>query len=127
MQKEVILTPGTDPQKMVFSPGIRAGQWLFPSGSAGLTKDGKVAGPDIESQARQALKNLGEVLEQAGSSWGQVVKVNCYLTHPQRDFAGWNTVFKEFFPKNPPARTTVGTSELIGPDWLIEVELVAVI
>ena len=127
MEKQVILTKGTDPAKMVFSPGIRAGQWLFPSGSAGLTADGKVAGPDIESQARQALKNIGEVLEAAGSSWDKVVKVNCFLTHPQRDFQGWNKVFKEFFPKDPPARTTVGTSELIGPDWLIEVEAIAVV
>jgi 2-iminobutanoate/2-iminopropanoate deaminase len=127
MKKEVILTPGTDPTKMVFSPAIRAGNWLFPAGSAGLTKDGKVAGPDIVSQARQALKNIGEALEAGGSSFDKVVKLNCFLTHAARDFQGWNTAFKEVFPTNPPARTTVGTCELLGPDWLVEVEVIAVI
>lgn len=126
MKKEIILTEGTDPENMTFSPGVRAGDLIFLSGSAGIDEDGNIPGPDIESQTRQAFENLGKVLEAAGSSWEQVVKVNCYLTHPQRDVGGWNKVFKEYFPENPPARSTIGTS-LLNDAWLLEVEMVAIV
>lgn len=125
MEKKVILTPGTDPSKMVIAPGVQAGNLLWVSGSAGA-KDGKLAGPDIESQARQSLENLGAVLKAAGTTWDKVVKVNCFLVHAARDFAGWNKVFKEYFPSNPPARTTVG-GDIAMEGALIEVELIALV
>jgi len=125
MAKEIILKKDTDASKMTIAPGVRVGNLLFISGSAGA-KGGKLAGDDIYSQARQSLENLGEVLEAAGSSWNKVVKVTCFLTYPERDGAGWNKAWKEFFPKDPPARATVG--EGIAMDGaLIEVDLVAVI
>jgi 2-iminobutanoate/2-iminopropanoate deaminase len=103
------------------------GNLLYLSGSAGIdSKTGQIPGPDIESQARLALENLGKALIGAGSSWDKVVKVNCYLSNPKRDFPGWNKVWKEYFPQNPPARTTVGTF-LLNDAWLVEVELVAVV
>jgi 2-iminobutanoate/2-iminopropanoate deaminase len=124
MKKELILPEGTDVSKMTIAPGTQAGDFLYISGSAGA-KDGKLAGDDIESQARQSLENLGRVLKTAGSSYDKVVKVNCFLTNPQRDFAGWNKVFKEFFPTDPPARTTVGAA--IGMQGaLIEVDFIAI-
>lgn len=126
MSKEIIIPQGTDASKMPFSSAVRVGNLLFLSGSAGLDKEGKVAGPDIESQARQAFENLGEVLEAAGSSWDKVVKVIGFLTDPGRDISGWNKVFVEYFPKDPPARSTVGAS-LIGDDWLIEVDIMATV
>jgi reactive intermediate/imine deaminase len=110
---------------MTFSPAVRAGDWVFLSGSAGIAKDGSVP-EGIEAQAEQAFQNLGEVLEAAGCTWEQVVKLDCVLIDPMRDFQGWNKVFKRYFPANPPARTTVGTHELIGPDWLIEIGIIAV-
>jgi len=124
--KEIIIPEGTDPSALPFSPGVKVGNLLFLSGSAGIGKDGRVPGPDIESQARQAFENLGEVLKAAGSSWEKVVKVTCYLTHPERDLAGWNKVWKEYFPTNPPARATVGAS-LLNPEWLIEIDLIATV
>jgi len=123
MEKQLILPEGTDVSKMVIAPGVRIGDLVYVSGSAGA-KGGKLAGEDIESQARQAMLNLGRVLEAAGSSWEKVVKVNCFLVYAARDFAGWNKVFKEFFPKNPPARTTVG-GDIAMEGALIEVELIA--
>ena len=123
MEKQLIIPEGTNVDQMVIAPGVRIGDLLYVSGSAG-TKAGKLAGDDIESQARQALQNLGWVLEAGGSSWDKVVKVNCYLTHASRDFAGWNKVFKEFFPQNPPARTTVGAAIAL-EGALIEVEVIA--
>ena len=126
MDHEIIVPPGVDVSRQPFSPGVRVGNLLFLSGSAGVGADGQVPGDDIESQARQAFENLGEVLQAAGSSWSKVVKVTCYLTHPQRDLAGWNKVWKEYFPKDPPARTTVG-AEIARQGALIEVELIAVV
>ena len=126
MEKEIIVPEGTDAAKLPFSPAVRVGNLLYLSGSAGIDKEGKVPGPDIESQARQAFQNLGEALEAAGSSWDKVVKANCYLSHASRDFAGWNKVWKEYFPKDPPARTTVGGA-LLNEAWLLEVEIVAIV
>lgn len=123
MERKVIVPPGTDTSKMLISPGVRVGDLLYLSGNAGV-KDGKLVGADVESQARQTMVNLGEVLKAAGLGWDRVAKVNCYLVHPERDFAGWNVVWKEFFPKNPPARTTVGAGIALA-GALIEVELVA--
>jgi len=104
---------------------MRVGDLLFLSGSTGF-KDGKVVGPDVESQARQAFENQRRVLEAAGSSLDNVVKVNCHLTHPERDLPGWNKVFKEYFPTNPPARATVGGS-LVREGAVVEIEIVATV
>ncbi len=127
MEKKLILPEGTDAAKITIAPGVRIGDFLYLSGTAGYDKkQGKLAGDDVESRARQAMENLGVVLEAAGSSWDKVFKVNCFLVHVARDFAGWNTVFKEYFPTNPPARTTVGGD--IGMEGaLIEVELIATV
>ena len=124
MKKETIVPEGTE-AGLLWSPGIRIGNLLYLSGVVGADRESKVSGPDIESQARQALMNLGEVLEAAGSSWDKVMKANCFLSHVSRDFAGWNKVWKEYFPKDPPARTTVGT-KLLNDAWLIELDLVAI-
>ena len=124
--KQLIIPEGTDVETMVIAPAVRVGDMLYLSGTAGFHAElGKLAGDDIESQARQAMKNLGRVLDAAGSSWDKVIKVNCFLVRAQEDFAGWNTVFKEIFPKNPPARTTVG-GDIAMDGALIEVELIAI-
>ena len=125
MEKQLIIPTGTDIENMVIAPAVRVGNLLFLSGTAGYDRElGKLAGDDIVSQARQALKNLGKVLEAAGSSWDKVVKVNCFLVHAKRDFAGWNKAFKEVFSHNPPARTTVG-GDIAMEGALVEVELIA--
>ena len=126
MEKQLIIPEGTNVEKMVIAPGVRIGDVLYLSGTAGYNSElGQLAGDDIESQAQQAMENLGRVLKAAGSSWDKVVKVNCYLVHATRDFAGWNKVFKHYFPQNPPARTTVGAS-IAMEGALIEVELIAI-
>jgi len=126
MDKQLIIPDATDLDTMVIAPAVRVGDLLYLSGTAGFDAElGQLAGDDIESQARQAMKNLGRVLAAAGSSWDKVIKVNCFLVRAQADFAGWNTVFKEYFPENPPARTTVG-GDIALEGALIEVELIAI-
>lgn len=126
MDKKVVFAPGVDAKTAVFSSAVVAGGLVFLSGQAGLV-NGKPAGPDIETQTRQVMANLGEALKAAGSSWDRVVKVNCFLTDPPNQVAAWNKVYKEYFPTQPPARSTVGTNTLIGTDWLIEVDLIATV
>ncbi len=127
MEKQLIIPEGTDVSKMTIAPAVRIGDLLYLSGTAGVDRaKGGLAGDDIYSQAKQALKNLGELLELAGSSWDKVVKVNCWLVHAARDFDGWNRAFKEVFPTNPPARTTVG-GDIAMEGALCEVELIATV
>ncbi|MBN1642560.1 MAG: RidA family protein [Anaerolineae bacterium] len=127
MDKLLIIPEGTDVTKMTIAPGVRTGDLLFLSGTVGIDQaQGKLAGADIESQARQALNNLGVVLAAAGSSWDKVIKVTCFLVHAKRDFLGWNKVFREYFPVDPPARTTVG-ADIAMEGALIEVELIATV
>jgi 2-iminobutanoate/2-iminopropanoate deaminase len=80
--------------------------------------------PDaFADQVRQTFKNVQTILEAAGSSLDDVVKVNAYVTDLTR-FAEFNEVYKEFFPDDPPARTTVATA-LLG--ILVEVDCIAAI
>jgi len=126
LEKQLVIPEGTDRASMVIAPAVRVGGMLYLSGAPGRDPEtGELAGDDIVSQARQALANLGRVLEAAGSSWDKVVKVNGFLAHVKRDFAGWNVAFKEVFPTDPPARTTV-SGDIALEGALIEVELIAI-
>jgi len=125
MERKDVIPVGTDTSAMIFTPGVQVGNLLFTSGSVGA-KEGVLAGDDIASQSRQALENLGLVLDAAGTSFANVIKLNCFLAHPKRDFGGWNAVYKEFFPNKPPARTTIGGPAAM-EGALIEIELVALV
>lgn len=77
----------------------------------------------IREQTRQVLLNVKAVLEAAGATLGSVVKTTCLLVDID-DFAAFNEVYREFFPSDPPARTTCQAG-LVSP-WLVEVEAIAV-
>jgi 2-iminobutanoate/2-iminopropanoate deaminase len=78
--------------------------------------------PDaFADQVRQTFRNVRTILEAAGTSLDNIVKVNAYVTDLTR-FSEFNEVYREFFQQDPPARTTVGAS-LLG--FLVEVDCVA--
>ncbi|EFU6041762.1 RidA family protein [Klebsiella pneumoniae subsp. pneumoniae] len=80
-----------------FSAGISFERLIFTSGQVGqLPESGQLAGDDLESQARQALKNLLAVIEAGGGNRNTVLKVNCWL-RTMNDFAAFNAIYKEFF------------------------------
>lgn len=88
-----------------YSQAVRVGDLVFTAGQPGIDPaTGLVAGETFEAQARQALLNLRAVLEDAGSSMERVVKVTCYIADPSA-FGSLNTLFEEFFPGSPPARS----------------------
>jgi 2-iminobutanoate/2-iminopropanoate deaminase len=103
--REVIPIPG-HPGVGPYSHAIRTGDLLFVSGQPGLNPaTGVLAGPDFESQARQALANLVHVLRVAGSGPEHVVRTTVWLTDTA-NFATLNRLYAEVFPNQPPTRTT---------------------
>jgi 2-iminobutanoate/2-iminopropanoate deaminase len=95
--------------KSAHSHVVKAGNFLFTTGQMGRDIDGKLL-DGIENQTRQALKNLKTVVEAAGSSLENVVRITVFVTNLE-DVAKMNDVyFGEFFPDNRPARTCVEVS-----------------
>src|SRR3954454_21053097 len=87
------------------SPGIRVGDYIFLSGMGPVdpVTSGRNLGP-IADQIRQTLRNIGHMLESAGSGLDRIVKMTVVLADI-RDYDEMNRVWREFFPVNPPART----------------------
>lgn len=122
MGKKVIKIP--DAPALPFSPGIKAGDFIFVSGQVGYENPAtgeKIKG--IEAQTRQCLEGVKQVLSAAGSSLTDVVKVNVYLKNAE-DFSGMNEVYRSYFTKDQPARSTV-VPNLVMPDMLVEIECIA--
>jgi 2-iminobutanoate/2-iminopropanoate deaminase len=82
--------------------------------------------PDIREQTRMALERVGNVAASGGASLRSVVKMTIFMTDILSDFEAMNEVFREFFPTNPPARSTVGVASLARPGLKIEIEAIAI-
>lgn len=106
LAKKVIRHPEMPAPYGAYSTAVRAGDFLFISGQAGIDPtSGDKAGDDFETQARQAFENLKTCLECSGSSMEEVVKVITWLGDPGQR-AALNDLFEEYFPVDPPARST---------------------
>ena len=106
------------------TPGIRVGDIVYTSGQLGTARDA----PDstIQTQTKKALENVKAVVEAGGSTMANVIKCTVFLTDV-KDFAGMNSVYSTFFPKEPPARSTVIVAALVSAAAKIEVECTAVV
>jgi 2-iminobutanoate/2-iminopropanoate deaminase len=108
-----------------YSQAIIAGDFVYTAGQLSFDpKTGDLLGEGIGAQTRQTMENLKNVLEAAGTSLDRVVKTTIYLTDIG-NFAEMNAVYAEFFPSDPPARSTVE----IGPlpkGALVEIDAVAI-
>ena len=90
-----------------YSQGIVSGGVIATAGQVGIDPaTGQLAGPDIATQTRQAIANVAAVLQAAGSSLADVIRVTVYLADLD-DFAAMNDVYRELMPAPQPARTTV--------------------
>jgi len=109
---------------MPYSQFIKAGNFIFVSGQAGIDFATGAIGEDFETQARQAFENVALVLRTAGASMRQVVKTTVWLCDAS-NFDILNKLYKEYFPDNPPARSTpvVGLPK---PGLQISIEAIAV-
>lgn len=106
-----------------YSQGMVLNGILFTSGQVPLSPEtGEVVGKDITEQAEQVMKNLGAILEEAGTSYDKAVKTLCFLTNME-DFAAFNEVYAKYFTEKP-ARSCVAVKEL-PKGVLCEVEVIA--
>ena len=110
----------------VISDAVQAGELLFLSGRAPVDPVTlELVAEGFEEQAQAVLHDVGEVLEAAGATWDDVVRVQCFLARAG-DFASWNRIWSERFVSPRPARTTVVTGFAV-PGMLIELEVVAAV
>ena len=115
----------------------RVGNLLFLSGVGPRERDtkkipgvelnatGEIASYDIEAQCRSVFTNVRTIVEDAGSSWGNIVDVTVFLTNMKKDFATYNRIYAEYFADNQPCRTTVEVGSLPTP-IAIELKVIAV-
>jgi 2-aminomuconate deaminase len=91
-----------------------------------LDGSGNIVSYDIEEQCRSVFQNVGYILEDAGSSWENIVDVTVFLTNMKDDFAAYNRIYAEYFADNRPCRTTVEVGAL-PTSIAIELKVIATI
>ncbi len=124
MDKQVVHTDQAPKALGPYSQAIRAGMFIFCAGQTPIDPaTGNLVEGGIEAQTRRVLQNLGAVVQAAGTSMDRVVKTTVFLLD-MNDFQKMNAVYAEFFPANPPARSTVQVARL-PKDARVEIELVA--
>jgi len=126
MSRQVVRTDHAPAAVGPYSQGIIANGFIFVAGQGGLVPGTKtpIEG-GIQAQTRQTFENIKAILEAAGTSLENVVKMNVYLTDIG-DFAAMNEVYASFFSADPPARTTVQVAKLpLG--LIVEIEATALV
>ena len=115
-----VIPPGSPPPLAPYSPGTRAGDWLFVSGTVALGTKGEVVGAgDAAAQTRHVLNAIKSVVEAAGGTMANIVFNQIFLKD-LGDYAAMNKVYAEFFPSAPPARYCI-RADLVKPEFLVEI------
>jgi 2-iminobutanoate/2-iminopropanoate deaminase len=108
-----------------YSQAVRSGELVYTAGQIGLDPSTtELVEGGIQAETRRALTNLSHVLAACGSSLSLALKTTVYLADMQ-DFGAMNSIYAEFFPSEPPARSTVGVSSL-PKGARVEIEVIAV-
>lgn len=122
--KEIISTTGAPGAIGPYSQAVKAGDFLFVSGQLPIDPaTGAFAGDDITAQTRQSLTNVKSIVEAAGMTMADVVRVGVFLQDMEH-FGAMNAVYGEFFTGDCPARAAVQVARL-PKDALVEIEAVA--
>ena len=105
--KEAVIPTGGAKPLAPYSPGMRYGNLLFTSGQVGLDPESqKLVSGGVEAEAKQALENLGAILEAAGIGFDELIKVTIFLTDIN-DYAAVNEIYGGYFKADPPARSAL--------------------
>ena len=121
--KQVIGGPlQIDGRVLSLSQAIRAGDFVFVTGQVPMRGGKPMTESGIEDQTRACLDSLADILAQAGCELGDVVKSMVWLKN-REDFAGFNAVYAEYFPVEPPTRSALVSDFLI--DIRVEIECIA--
>ncbi|ACK42610.1 MULTISPECIES: RidA family protein [Dictyoglomus] len=123
--KEIISTSKAPSAIGPYSQGIKVGNMVFISGQIPIDPDtGNVVEGGIKEQTKRVLENVKAILESIGGSLNNVVKTTVFMVDLE-EFSEMNEVYKEYFPNNPPARSTIQVSAL-PKNVKIEIEAIAV-
>ena len=109
---------------------VSGGKTIYISGQVGINEKGEVVGKgDLKRQTEQAFENIRLALAAAGASFQQVVKTNLYVVGLRAEHVPLIREVRSRYvwAEHPPSSTLVGVSALVGSDWLIEIEAVAVV
>lgn len=124
MPKTVIVPEGSAPPLAPYSPGARAGDTVYVSGTLAIDEHGAVVGKgDVRAQTRHVLDAVKRVVEAAGGTLDDVV-FNTIVLKDLADYAAMNVVYAEYFPKQPPARYCF-RADLVKPEFLVEIASIA--
>jgi 2-iminobutanoate/2-iminopropanoate deaminase len=124
MTRRIISTNNAPKPGGPYSQGICWDQLIFTAGMVGSDPaTGRPVSDNVREQTRQVIRNVQAVLQAAGSDLDQVLKTTCFLVDIN-DFAAFNEVYREFFPVDPPARSTIQVG--LVPPWRVEIEAIAV-
>jgi len=124
MPFEPVIPAGSPPPLAPYSPGAKAGNALYISGTLALDAAGKIVGiGDARAQTRHILESIKSVLAAAGGRMTDIAFNQIFLKDLS-DYAAMNEVYKEYFPKNPPARYCI-RADLVKPEFLVEISSTA--
>jgi len=130
MKKEQIQSNKVRAPSGHFSQAIAVeakGRLVFISGMTARKPDGTIAGiGDIEAQTRQVCENIKSALEAAGGTMDDVCRVDVYVRNIEH-FESIHRVRREYFKAPPPASTMVEVTKMVSPDYLIEINAIAVV
>jgi enamine deaminase RidA (YjgF/YER057c/UK114 family) len=122
-ERKPILPQGLVPNP-AFSPTVQVGELLFVSGQVAQDNQGNTVGiGDCEAQTRHVMSRLRTIVEAAGATMPDVVKITTFLTDVA-NYPAFSKVRSETFPSSPPASSTVIVAGLVRPEFLVEVEAV---
>jgi 2-iminobutanoate/2-iminopropanoate deaminase len=121
--RKAILVEGAVKPAGHYSHAVVANGFVYVSGQGPADPVSAIVPDDFPGQVRQTLRNLEIILKGVGAGFGDVVKVNAYLSDVTR-FKEYNAIYREFFPGEPPARTTIGC-QLVGIQ--VEIDCVAIL
>jgi aminoacrylate peracid reductase len=124
MPKEVIIPAGSPPPMAPYSPGIKAGNVVYVSGTFATDSNGKVVGEgDIKVQTRCVIESIKKVIEKAGGSLANVTFNTIFLSDLSH-YKAMNEVYGEYFSDSPPARYCI-RADLVKPEFLVEIASIA--
>jgi 2-iminobutanoate/2-iminopropanoate deaminase len=124
-QAQPVLTSSLPRPVGPYSPGVRFERLVFVSGQGATDPaTGQLAGPDVEAQTAQCLRNVQAILEAAGSRLDCVLRCGVFLVD-MSEFSRMNGVYERVFAGHRPARTTVQVAGLPGEGLRVEIDAVA--